>query len=296
LCLLLCFDGVTAPAVRADAWQELLSADKEMAAKAADGDLRGAFLNALTEDSIILNPGPASARDVWLTRAEGKDRLQWALSHAEVSISGDLGYTLGPWQYTAIVREIEIEQGSGEHVSAGKDSADAKDTAALKSRPDAYGHLLNIWQRTPDGVWRLLLNHSIRHGKMPLPGAVVRRGSLFAGSPPEWPVGLPELRKADLEPAGAVRPTLVSADFVRLRDGRPPDQEIESEAFEMRSSRRMETGLVISGAGDLAVTWGGGANSVRWLRVWRRPVSGDPPGLGWRLAVDLSQAATKPVK
>ena len=55
----------------------------------------------------------------------------------------------------------------------------------------------------------------------------------------------------------------------------------------------METGYLLSAAGDLAVSWGGGAGGPTWIRVWRRPGAGDTPGLGWRLAVDLSQPAPK---
>ena len=298
LCLALSLACTGMATARADVWQELVAADKAVAAKAANGDLRGAFLEALSEDAIALSPGPVSARAVWTARAAGNERMEWAPSQAEVSISGDLGYTIDAWRYTAAraqVAQAEVKQGDNDDTAAKADASTAEEAPA-EDTPDAYGHLLNIWQRKPGGEWKLLLNHAIRHGAVSLPAQAIRRGSLFAGTAPGWPVGVQELRKADLEPAGGVRPELVSADFIRLRDGLLPDGNTSSDAFDLRWSRRMESGMVIAGAGDLAVTWGGGPASVRWLRVWRRPVSGDPPGLGWRLAVDLSQAAIKPVE
>lgn len=253
---------------RADDWQELVAAEKTFAARTSEVGVRSAFLTALADDSIAFNPGPMPGRGVWTERPENKSTLRWAPAMAEVSISGDLGYALGPWRHT---RE-------------GDDAA------------RTFGQIFNVWRRQADGEWKLLVSHSIGHRETPAPATVVRRGALATGSPPEWRVGVSELRIADLAPPGRVRPEMVSADFLRLRDGAPPDGVIDGQEFDLRSPSRLETGLVIARAGDLAVTWGGGAGSVRWLRVWRRPVSGDPPGLGWRLAVDLSQAASRPAQ
>lgn len=280
--LLLAMMALPSLPVRADMWQDLVTADRALAARAAAGDVRAGFLEALADNAVAFDPGPVDARAVWSARAVRGERLQWAPAQAEVAISGDLGYTLGPWQYTLLP-------------DAAADPEEGDGPPADEARPSAFGHLLNVWQKRPGGEWRLLFTHSIRHGGEPLPDNVVRRGALFTGSAPQWLVGVPELRKADLEPAGSVRPELAAADFLRLRDGRLPDAEINSDAFDQRSPRRMDTGMVISGAGDLAITWGGSA-AARWLRVWRRPVAGDPPGLGWRLAVDLSQAASRPTE
>jgi len=109
-----------------------------------------------------------------------------------------------------------------------------------------------------------------------------------------WGVGGGELRKADLAPAGLVTQSMVSSDFLRLRDGRLPDARADSQAFPGAGTGRLDSGIAIAHDGDMAVSWGGGAGHASWLRVWRRPTAGDTPGLGWRLAVDVSRAATKP--
>jgi hypothetical protein len=291
----------------ADVWRELVDADGGLAEAAAKGDLPAAFLAVLAEDAIAFGPGPMPAREFWARRAPARERLAWRTGHAEVAISGDLGYTLSPWRYVRLPevrtgkdgdggkggkarkRSKEDGQAGGSDDPAGLDEHEA-DEDALAS---AHGHLLNIWVRRPGSGWRLLASHGIGHGPVALATTAIRRGSLFMGEAPVWPVGLPELRLADLEPAGSVRPGLVAADFIRLRDGRPPDAGIQSEALDAGSPRRFQAGMAISGAGDLAVTWGGATGAVRWLRVWRRPLASDPPGLGWRLAVDLSQAAQR---
>ena len=121
---------------RADVWQELVAADKAMAAKAANGDLRGAFLEALSEDAIALSPGPVSARAVWTARAAGNERMEWAPSQAEVSISGDLGYTIDAWRYTAAraqVAQVDVKQGDNDDTAA---KADRKSTRLNSSHED----------------------------------------------------------------------------------------------------------------------------------------------------------------
>ena len=89
---------------------------------------------------------------------------------------------------------------------------------------------------------------------------------------------------------------MVSDDFMRLRDGQLPDGMSSSEALGGGPGTRLDIGLAISAAGDLAATWGGSPDGPTWLRVWRRPAAGDPPGLGWRLAVDLDQPAPPPAE
>jgi hypothetical protein len=106
-------------------------------------------------------------------------------------------------------------------------------------------------------------------------------------------VGEAELRSADLLAAGELTPRLVSADFLRLRNGAVPDGKAEGAAMQSGAGR-LDTGQVISAAGDLAASWGGGAGAPGWLRVWRRPAASDAPGKGWVLAVDLSRPAPPP--
>lgn len=116
-----------------------------------------------------------------------------------------------------------------------------------------------------------------------------------AGPPPTWSVGVAELRTADMVPAGQLNSRLVSADFLRIRQGQLPDGRAEGTAMSSTATR-LDTGLVISGAGDLGANWGGGAGSPALIRVWRRPSAEDAPGHGWTLAADFALPAAQPVK
>jgi hypothetical protein len=216
---------------------------------------------------MVFAPGPTRGKAVWEARTADKARLEWAPEVAEIASSGDLGYTSGPWRLTP-------------------EGAD---------KPIAFGHYLTVWKKQADGKWSVLIDHGISHAPAAFPEKVQRRGGLGVGQAPTWAVGVTELRSADLAPVGALNPRLVSADFLRLRQGQPPDGRAGGDAF-ASAGQRIDAGLVISAAGDLAATWGGGPGTPSWLRIWRRPSAEDAPGKGWVLAVDLSLPAPGPAE
>jgi ketosteroid isomerase-like protein len=231
---------------------------RAFAADAGARNMRDAFLAAYADDGVALAPGPTSAQRLWQGRPVNKNKLEWAPEVAEIASSGDLGYTSGPWRFTA--------EGDDE--------------------PSAFGHFFSIWRKGDDGKWKLLVDHGVSHGPVPMPATVTRRGGIGAGVAPTWPVGLGELRSADLAPAGALDARMVSSDFLRLREGELPSSRAAGSALRSTATR-IETGLVISSAGDLAATWGGGRGSPAWVRVWRRPAADDAPGRGWVLVAEV---------
>lgn len=253
-------------AAAAGDYDDLVAAERAFAADSVARGSREAFLAALADDGLVFAPGPVAGKTVWLARPVAGAKLEWAPEVAEVSSAGDLGYTSGPWRLTP----------------AGADL------------PRAFGHYLSVWRKDADGHWKLLVDHGVDHADVPFPAQVQRRGGISALESPPWRVGVDELRKADLVRAGALDPSMVSSDFLRLRDGRVPDSHPDSVAFATAGSGRVDTGFAIASDGDMAVTWGGGQGQASWLRVWRRPTTGDTPGLGWRLAVDLSRAVAPP--
>lgn len=260
----LCLGLLASSAPVAGDFEDLVAAERGFAADAAARDTRAAFLEALAPDGLVYAPGPTSGQRSWESREEDGSRLEWAPEVAEIAASGDLGYTSGPFRFTLAGAEKAV----------------------------AFGHYLSVWRKDAKGKWTLLIDHGVSHAEAALPDTVVRRGGIALGPPPTWPVGRAELRSADLLPAGELTSRLVAADFLRLRDGSLPDAKAEGAALPS-SAARIDTGQVISAAGDLAVTWGGGEGSPSWLRVWRRPSASDAPGKGWVLAVDMARPAPR---
>jgi len=251
----------------ADDFEDMVSAERAFAADAIARSTREAFVAALADDGLVFAPGPSNGKRVWEARPVDKNRLEWAPAVAEVSASGDLGYTSGPWRFTP----------------AGAET------------PATTGQFFTVWKKQADGKWKVLIDLGVSGAATAFPEKVLRRGGLGVGAAPTWKVGVAELRQADLAPAGALTPRMVSADFLRLRNGKAPDGRAEGEAFPSKASR-LDTGLAVSSAGDLAATWGGGAGSPSWLRIWRRPSAEDAPGQGWQLAVDVAIPAAGPVE
>ncbi len=256
--------GMAGPAVAGD-FEDMVNAERTFAADASVRGTREAFLQSLASDGVVFAPGPGNGKTIWAFRPDDKNRLEWTPEVAEVAASGDLGYVSGPWRYTV--------------------KGDA--------HPSEFGHFLTVWKKQADGVWKVLAHHVIIHSESPFPDKVVRRGALASGPAPTWSVGIGELREADRAEAGLATATMVSDDFLRLRDGHLPEGMASGDALAGGSGTRLDTGLAISAAGDLAATWGGSADGPTWLRIWRRPAAGDPPGLGWRLAVDLDRAVLR---
>jgi ketosteroid isomerase-like protein len=256
-----------AGAASAGDFEDMVAAERAFAADASARGVRDAFLAAYSEDGIAFAPGPRSAQRVWEKRSANKNKLEWTPEVAEVASSGDLGYTSGPWRFTA----------------EGED------------KPSAFGHFFTVWRKDEDGKWKVLVDHGVSHNESAFPDKVMRRGGIGTGTPPTWNVGMDELRKADQLPPGSLSPRVVSADFWRLREGSLPDSRAEGQALPTFASS-LETGLVISKAGDLAATWGGGVGSPGWVRVWRRPAADDAPGRGWVLVAELVSPAVEPQK
>ena len=106
----------------------LLNAERSFAATARDEGTRKAFLDNLDADAILFRPGPVKARQ-WMQRWSGSTGLlSWSPVYAEVSANGDLGYTVGPWQYR------------------GTPDSEA---------PTQTGYYLAVWRRNEMDTWRL---------------------------------------------------------------------------------------------------------------------------------------------
>jgi ketosteroid isomerase-like protein len=254
-----------APA-RAGDFEDMVAAERAFAADASARNTRDAFLAAYDREGVAFAPGPVNAQWIWEARKPNKNHLEWAPEVAEIAASGELGYTSGPWRMTA----------------EGED------------KPSAFGHFFTVWRKDADGHWKVLVDHGISHGEVPFPDKVTRRGGIGAGAPPTWPVGVAELRNADLLPPGALDSRVVSADFWRLREQLLPGSRASGQALPSRALR-VDTGLVIAKSGELGATWGGGEGSPGWIRVWRRPAADDAPGRGWVLVAELVTPAPEPV-
>ncbi|MGH9819773.1 MAG: hypothetical protein ACRD43_06355, partial [Pyrinomonadaceae bacterium] len=118
--------------------QKLVDTENAFAASAAENGTKVAFLEYLSEDSIVFNPQRANGKEVWTARKASPSLLSWYPVYADVSENGLIGYTTGPWEYRP----------------KGKDDI-----------PAAFGHYMTIWQKQPDGKFRAVLDIGVSHEK-----------------------------------------------------------------------------------------------------------------------------------
>lgn len=114
--------------------EKLLQTDKEFAKFSVDNSAATAFNQYLTEDALELPAGrnPIEGREnIFKLMNEGQDTytLDWSPQFADVSISGELGYT---WGYYTLTYKDED----------GKEQRN-------------YGKYLNIWKKQLNGEWKV---------------------------------------------------------------------------------------------------------------------------------------------
>lgn len=236
-----------------------------------------AFLSHLADDAILFQPRPVAGKEYFRSRPASAALLEWDPEFADVSASGTLGYTTGPW----ILRKRADDE------------------------PLASGRYLTFWRRPATGEWKAVIDHGVQ-------GPVDER-DVSAGSPVERPVdrdaatapGRGGDRASLLEADSALganlmglKPSLyrdhIATDVRILRDGsRPRSGGAELENAIGRGEIRFYPAAgEVATSGDLGYTYGeyeltssdGTAGSPRrgtYLRGWRYAAG------HWRLVVDL---------
>lgn len=258
----------------------LVAAERAFAEASVARGMRAAFLEYLADESILFRPGPVDGKAYFEERPETSGTLRWQPAFADVSDTGDLGYTTGPWTFS--------------------------DSAGI---PVAYGHYVSVWRRHADSTWRVAVDAGINHPEpwTPLDEEVASPRDTTRTKPLRKlyiEAARVALLKADrdMAVASAERGSVaafrtVMADSVRIyRDGAFP--QVGSQAMVDLLDRLGGTltwvpvTARVSEAGDLGYTYGHTtlraaagdttATSSTYLRIWKAS-----PGVPWRLVLDL---------
>lgn len=120
--------------------QAMLDTERAFARMSVEKGIRPAFMAFIADDGILFRPKAVKGKR-WMTEhpvppSDKKPLLTWRPSFAYMSLSGDMGYTFGPWEY--------------------KD--DAQDAA-----PSGYGHFITIWKKQTDGSWKFAVDLGVSH-------------------------------------------------------------------------------------------------------------------------------------
>lgn len=263
----------TSAHAQASAVASLVDAERAFARVSTERGIRTAFLENLAEDAIVFQPGPVPGRATYEKTPNGPAYLDWKPMLAEVSASGDLGFTTGPWEFR--------RGGRGDSASA-------------------WGHYVTMWRRQAGGPWKVALDVGISHGK---PGAetfITRSGTRVDRADDPWRT----LHRADsaLGVSGATLRSaigdLLAPDARAYRDGAFPSVGASAAraalSADTRAYRATPLGGAAAASGDLGYTYGSyelvpdddrAAERGYYFRIWRRAPRG-----AWQVILDLASA------
>jgi len=264
--------------------QQLVEAERAFAKKALDTNIRDAFFENMAEDAILFRPTPVNGKDFFRTRpANPGPVLTWYPSYAELSGTGDMGWTTGPWEFRS-----------------------AKD-----KQPEAWGHFASVWRRNFKGKFQVLFDEGHSCPQPPqdsltwarLPGtldgkdmvplaelaathqALIAVDAGYSKLLAEQGVGAALARYADDD----VR--VLREEKPELRGVAPAGKALEHEWDAGVTAWDVKVGGM-SQANDLAYTYGlaqlgakakDSPDGRKVFRVWRRK-----PGNEWKLALDVT--------
>lgn len=124
---------------------ELMSIDRAFSALSEQKGMKAAFIEYLDSNGVLLRPNSlpiigANAIDHIIQQNDGAYTLTWNPVHAEVSTSGDVGFTYG---------EYAVQLYS--------------DAEKVKADTVVYGTYVSNWKKQTDNKWKLVL-HTTNEG------------------------------------------------------------------------------------------------------------------------------------
>lgn len=281
------------PGLRGDL-ASLIAAEKAFAHMSAEAGTREAFLSYLDEDSVIFRPHPVNGRKWMEEHPDQSGLLTWRPAFADISSSGDFGYTTGPYELR-------------------KERADKK--------PFRTGSFVSVWRRQAGGKWKVLIDTGIVYPQSGAPPKGSAAGNQRLTGPMSFSIG----GRAKIDVAAERRNLLkldqafaketarrgatafldyLDDDARLLRADRFPlvtAREIRAFVAEQKgvlSWKPIDADL--SSAGDLGYTYGlteylpprADAQATEYgyyLRVWKKQPNGE-----WRVALDVTTPSPPP--
>lgn len=248
----------------------LVDSELQFAQTAVDKGVKTAFLEFLSNDSILFRPRAVSGKEWMEGRPPSRDLLIWRPAYAEVSAAGDLGFTTGPWEFSR----------------------------ATGGDPIGYGQFLSIWKKQTDGTWKLALDTGTEHPKPEVSVFEVQLATRHSSAPNTSHSPKSELEKSDRslseawEKVGEMAlENFIQEDTLILRNDRFPGRGLQAMKERVDSNARnwkVKTDKVfLSSSGDLGYSYGSfergsnGPSGGTFVRIWRKEQD-------WKVAVDLT--------
>lgn len=115
----------------------VVEAEHAFAQYSIDHGMKDAFINFAAPEGVLFRRGPVNAIETWKNRNPAPTGLlTWWPSYADVSAAGDMGWTMGPYEFR------------------GKPTDE---------KPADTGHFFTVWQRQPDGAFKFVVDLGIQN-------------------------------------------------------------------------------------------------------------------------------------
>lgn len=252
----------------------VIQAERDFSKMSVEKGRREAFLTYLAEDSIVFLPAPSPGKSA-ADKMPSHGELSWYPVYADIAVSGDIGYTTGPWKFRD------------------------------ETNPDnvGYGEFNSIWKKQPDGKWKNVCDFGIDHPASSKPVTDFQSASLKRRTLANSALD-PSLRSAllnldrqfsqmSVEKGTPTTYLLILTPDARLfRIGMLPfvgTKEIESYFSQNPTQQQWEPAYSdVSTAGDLGYTYGsitaeGTADKSYYMRIWKKQPDG-----AWKVVLDVN--------
>ena len=257
--------------------QSLVNAEKAFAQISKDKSTKDAFSTYMSDSGFIFQAGPVLGKKFWQEAEQGTDLLTWEPIFADISSSGDLGYTTGPWEFRA----------------------KRDDT-----NPAAGGYYVSVWKKEIND-WKVALDIGISY---PL---ALSQTETFHFSSPSLPSKAndskilkkelldkeQEFINEQINSGWSAYNKFIKADTRIYRPGSFPfiTTEQRNKLFSETDKKfsYQVTDAIVASSGDLGYVYGkaiieiikeGNTKSLNgnYLRIWKKE-----NGANWKIALDL---------
>ena len=280
ICFVLVFIVLQVSAQAQSPLQEMVKTEQAFSKMAEEKNAPDAFMAFIADDGLLFRPGAVNGKK-WMMEHPApappsgkKPLLAWQPSFAGMAASGDLGFTTGPWEA----------------------KADIKD-----EKPQGYGHFFTVWKKQADGSWKFVIDLGISHPQSGGPQTLWQPTETTNKWPSFKPVDVPkataELLSRDRKFSFA---DYASSDVRLYRAGHLPyiGKQAALEALAKTKGRItwQPIGGDVSQAGDLGYTHGTyeladeTKNVIErgsYVRIWKRE-----NGV-WRIVMDVTNVHPK---
>ncbi len=249
--------------------EELIQAEKNFAAYSVAHSTKEAFQKFIDSNSIMFDNGkPVKAIEFWEKREKNAGVLNWWPQYAEISSSGDFGYTTGPWTFQSSKNDTIV----------------------------ARGQYTTVWHVNQNGEWKFLVDLGISNTQINTAEDVIRINQIKQKENSEkTSPGYPFLENTDNDflklftaNKSKAYKKYLSEESILNRNGYLPAVSQAGKRKMIQATPSFDNytsdGRGISPVPDMGYSYGTTVikdKRENYLRIWRREKN------GWKIAVEV---------